>query len=82
MPPRDLSNSSRVLVLRWANQSYNAAVFYANKSVSSPMPNSQIFAAYCAAVTAALTVGLGARSIGPPARLSFYNTEFYLILPL
>ena len=49
---------------QWFNQSYNAAVFYANKSVSAPMSNPEIFAAYCAAVTAALSVGMGTRALG------------------
>ena len=50
-------------------QSYNAAVFYANKSVSAPMSNPEIFTAYCAAVTAALSVGMGTRALG--ARLAY-----------
>jgi hypothetical protein len=44
---------------QWFNQSYNAAVFYSNKSVSSQMPDSQIAMSYCAAVTAAISIGLG-----------------------
>eukprot|EP01046_Picozoa_sp_COSAG06_P075062 COSAG06_NODE_23264_length_697_cov_1.580268_1_plen_63_part_00 len=39
----------------------NTACFLA---VSSPMGNAEIFAAYCAAVTAALSVGLGTRALG------------------
>lgn len=58
------SSPATIAFWQWFNQSYNAAVFYANKSVSAPMSNSEIFAAYCAAVTAALSVGMGTRALG------------------
>ena len=58
------SSPAAIVFWQWFNQSYNAAVFYANKSVSAPMSNSEIFAAYCAAVTAALSVGMGTRALG------------------
>ncbi len=58
------ASPATIVFWQWFNQSYNAAVFYANKSVSAPMSNSEIFAAYCAAVTAALSVGMGTRALG------------------
>jgi hypothetical protein len=58
------STPAAVAFWQWFNQSYNAAVFYSNKSCSSPMPDSQIAMSYVAAVGAAIGVGLGARTLG------------------
>eukprot|EP01051_Picozoa_sp_SAG22_P018459 SAG22_NODE_3113_length_1929_cov_1.559016_2_plen_223_part_00 len=48
---------------QWANQSFNAAVFYSNKNASTPMSDMEIFAAYCAAVSSAIAVSGGMKVI-------------------
>ena len=48
---------------QWYNQSYNAAVVYANKNKSSTMGTTELAVAYCAAVGSALGVSFSMRKL-------------------
>uniref|UniRef100_A0A0A9XPE9 Sideroflexin-5 n=1 Tax=Lygus hesperus TaxID=30085 RepID=A0A0A9XPE9_LYGHE len=59
MAPSTITSFRRTMFIQWLNQSYNAAINYANRS-SDKQPVSEIAKAYCAAVVVAVGGSLGA----------------------
>lgn len=48
---------------QWANQSFNALQFYANRNASNPVPTNTVLMAYTGAVISSVSVAAGLRSL-------------------
>lgn len=61
--PSTIASAPRTILAHWNNQSYNAAVNYANRNASSEVTTSTLFKAYVAAVGSSVGIALGAGAI-------------------
>jgi tricarboxylate carrier len=61
--PSTIASFGRTILAHWNNQSYNAAVNYANRNASSEAPMSTLAAAYTGAVGVSVSIALGASAI-------------------
>eukprot|EP01012_Entosiphon_sulcatum_P032880 TRINITY_DN41734_c0_g1_i1.p1 TRINITY_DN41734_c0_g1~~TRINITY_DN41734_c0_g1_i1.p1 ORF type:complete len:335 (+),score=50.19 TRINITY_DN41734_c0_g1_i1:22-1005(+) len=61
--PGTIASVPRTVFIHWFNQSYNAAVNYANRNASSPIPQSVLAQAYAGAVGTSLAIALAATAV-------------------
>jgi len=58
--PSTINSIPRTIAIHWFNQSYNAAVNYANGSGAAPVPARRLVEGYIGAVGSSLSIALGA----------------------
>ena len=61
--PSTIASVWRTIGAHWFNQSYNAAVNFANRNASAEVPDSTLAGAYLAAVLSSVSIALGATAV-------------------
>lgn len=61
--PSTIASTARTIGIHWLNQSYNAGVNFANRNASSDVSEDTLIKAYCAAVTASISIGISTGAI-------------------
>lgn len=60
LSPTVIGSVGLTMAVHWANQSYNAAINYAHRNASNPIPTRRLVEGYAGAVSTSLVIGLAA----------------------
>lgn len=89
--PAVLASFPATAAVHFTNQTYNAAINYANRNASNPVPQARLIEGYAGAVATSLTIGLAAtaltkkvvaRGVGGPAVNIIRSTMPFLAVAL